>query len=231
MKKTLGVVAAAAMAATPMFGVLAEGPVDVTSHTDNISVNIGAVCTLGGVTEGVTTGVNATTHANGDGSPALGAWDKSDASGTNTLSGTMIPGSADADFGSSTFTIKCNNAKGYTLSAIGDGTENHTTQLYDSTSEKSIATADGTPAKTSSAWAFKFESTAKKKDGNTSIIATGYDAFKGIPAASTVVASQDKANDLATGETVKVTYAVSVSTAQEEGTYTGAVAYTLAQVN
>ena len=102
MKKTLGVVAAAAMAALPMASVLA---VDNLTFTDNLAITIDSVCTLTRQTSGHAAGTDA------------GSW-----SG-DTLSKTITAGQAYADLGSSSFNVQCNNDKGYKVTLDAEGLE------------------------------------------------------------------------------------------------------------
>lgn len=232
MKKTLGVVAAAALAATPVLTFAAE---DVTTHTDNIWVNVGTVCTLGGVVDGVSTGVDATTHTNG--TDGIGTW-TTDATNTDTLVGTMAAGTRNLNFGKSTFEIKCNNLSGYTVSVIGAGVASHEAELYNASgtatdNKNIIASTAAEPATTASSWAFKVDTTVEKSDLSTPIV-SGYTGWSQIPTTSAgakEIVSQDKASSLTSGDIYNVTYGVGIAEEQESGSYKGAVKYVLAQAD
>ena len=95
MKKTLGVVAAATLAAMPILGV---GAADlVTTQTDTLKITVNDSCELK---------YQSTAHTNGSGT-APGTW-----SG-NTLSATIANNAADTNIGGTSFHVVCNDNGGY----------------------------------------------------------------------------------------------------------------------
>ncbi len=231
MKKTLGIAAAAVLAAAPFSAVFAA--VDDTNwvkeHTDTLNVNVGLVCTLGTIdADGKPVKVDATTHTNGDGSvnPA-GVW------AGDVLAGTMMPGTANTNFGSSTLSVKCNDSAGYTITAEGASTvSGHKTDLYaadaDAGAGAAIASTASEPTATASNWAFQVSTSVKKKDGVSSPAVSGWQA---VPSTAATIVSQDKASSLTgDGDQYTISYGVSVDSDQEEGSYVGKVNYVLAKV-
>ena len=116
----------------------------------------------------------------------------------------MAAGALDDNFGSSEFTVACNNGKGYTIGAVF-------TSLTDSghPSVSAIAYSATTPTAGSGTW------TATVNSSN--IAATG----GSIADTST--------QDPAAGSTYTVNYTVSTHNDQAQGTYTGTATYTLTQ--
>ena len=226
MKKTLGVVAAAALAAAPAVAVFAANP--TLSHTDTINLTVNDSCTLGTIAEGgAYTGTDATTHTHGsytnaqDGSTDLGTW-----SG-DTLSIAMQPGATSADIGSTTFTVRCNASAGYELKAVSGTINDSKAQLVFAAGNAAINSAvdfgsskDATNGE--SYWNMKLSDAST--GGMT--IATGFDSAHAVPTEATKIASKSAAGSL-NGETVKVTYGAGITNAQLSGTYEGSVVYTL----
>ena len=128
MKKTLGVVAAATLAAMPVMGVFA---VD-NQFTDNISITIDEVCTLTRA---------ASAHASGTDS---GSWSTTG----DTLSKTLTAGTAALDLGSSTFHVNCNHTSGYKVTMDAEGLASGTDNI------PYIQTA-AAPTVSTSEWAVK----------------------------------------------------------------------------
>lgn len=121
--------------------------------------------------------------------------------GNGAYSKSMDMNDVDLAFASSTFTAKCNNAKGYTISAAftsltGDGAD--------------ITYSATTPTQGSGTW------TAQIGSGNN------------IAATSGVLGDTSAADPVA-GTTYTVNYKVSTHEYQANGAYTGTATYTLAQ--
>lgn len=210
-------VAAFGFAALPVAGVMAAEA--TLKHTDTINLNIDSTCTLGTLEGGAYTGTDATTHGNGNytnpkntSQTGLGGW-----SG-DTLAITMQSGTSSDNIGSTTFTVRCNNANGYELKAKAAATN-----LLKGGSSAVIPGA--APAADTSYWAFKLSDASEGGMG----IAGSYDSFINVPTTATTVASKGAAGNVNAGETVKVTYAAGVSKTQESGSYTGSVEYTLVE--
>lgn len=205
MKKKLIVagVASAAVAVLPVTGVFAS------SVTDEIKVNIPASCALVSSTTSGEIGSGTTT--------------------TNTYTATMQNGQVKSDIGntgaasagSNKLSVSCNattsSATGWSLSAVGgDGTTVSTVMTPSPATNTPIATGVATSG-ANSAWAVKIT-------GATGInIQNGFDAFRTIPGTATVVATGSGTVENA----FTMLYQVYVGTAQQAGTYTGKVTYTL----
>lgn len=138
-------------------------------------------------------------------------------SGSNVgQAGDLQPGSKKDNIAGSIMTISCNNAKGWKLTAVGgDGSTASTTLTGTAGSIPTGTAIDGA----TSNWAFK------AAGSTNATIAEGYTGFKAIPATATQIAGATKT---VSGETVTITYGVSISKLQAAGTYTGKVTYTLA---
>ena len=225
MKKSIIATGAAslALAAMPVVGVFAEGPVLSGTVTDTLNVNIKPACTI-------TNDINPQGPADGS-APAL----------TNSYTVTMkngqvrsdIGGAADVTEGTSqdnSIDVSCNTPSGSTeatagwkLTAVGAGAAGHVNEL--SGESGAIATGVETTG-ADSKWAFRVAKTDAVSGVN---YATGYDgSFAAVPAGTT----QDPEKDLVTGSgnatsAFTMTYQVYISKTQAAGTYTGAVKYTL----
>ena len=160
-----------------VFGVALHGndtPVAGVSVTDTFSVTISERCTF--------------TRTTGNGTYAV----------------TMAMNALNTNAGTSTFTAICNNASGFSVSAVpssitGDGA--------------AITYSATTPTKGSGTW------TAAKGDSSSTT---------NIAASNGVLMS---ANGPTTGLSQQVTYKVSTHSNQAKGSYTGTIKYTLVQSN
>lgn len=216
MKKSIIATGAAslALAAMPVVGVFAE-PKPAGTVTDTINVNIPAACTI----------VNKNSTTGGDGSaPALtnsytvemhNGQFMDNIGAANQTSGTTADNSID---------VSCNStdgddpAIGWKLTAIGAGTAEHITELYNANATDQIVTGTAVNGETSN-WAMKVAIPASGVN-----YASGWNAnYKAVP---------DRETDIATGtgsisSAFTMTYQVYVDQTQDSGTYTGAVKYTL----
>ena len=140
-------------------------------------------------------------------------------SGTGaTPTETMTNNQLKSDLTGSTLTIKCNDAKGWHLTAVGAGDDaTNKTAMNATGTGTDIAT--GTATSGASNWAFKVAG-AKAVEG--------YTTFMAIPASATDVASDVDGSIGQTGTTISSTYQVWISDTQQADTYTGKVTYTLA---
>lgn len=228
MKKTLTIsllgVAVLGIAAVPAYSSFADEPVlpeATLSHVDAINLNVEAACTLGTID----TGVDATTHTNGSyvngqtGETGLGVWGAND-----TLYATMQAGTTAPDLGSTTFTIRCNNADGYVLQAYGENPDESDIARLVSGDNYILSGTTGTD----SFWNFKFSQPA----GGEMTITSGYTNPTTIYGEDvTQIVAKKTASGTMEGEQVTATYGVSLSSSQPSGTYTGSVVYTLYQLN
>ena len=275
MKKKLIAAGAAslAVAAMPVMGVFATPPTQdtPTQHTDKININIPQVCTLGTVYQGVADEVDAAqseqtpakkvndisheamaTQAGGNGWTSRGAISSPSTAPDplyDSLYYTIPAGTEVANIGTTTFTIRCNDDKGYHLQAAGSNRDTSTTStpnLVSTLTKANTATGSaanniayidtGTgasfdPASSASYWNFKFNTSDAGIgiEGATYSNETwsgGYAAASIIPATATTVATGENGN-LTGGQHITVTYGAGINNAQPAGTYTGTVTYTL----
>ena len=213
MKKLAILGASAALAAMPVVGVFAAAT-PAGDLTDTLNVVIEPGCTI----------VNSNSTTGGDGTnPHL----------TNSYTVTMRNGELRTDIGGSAdqtsattadnvISVSCNSSAntngetGWKFTAVGAGTESHTTELYNANATDQIVTGTATSGATSN-WAFKVAKTA-------GTYATGYsNAYAAVPSSEAdIVTGAGTAADAFT-----ITYQVYVDQTQDSGTYTGAVKYTL----
>lgn len=138
--------------------------------------------------------------------------------GSGTYNASISNGQKNESIDGSQFTIKCNDNKGWKLSAVGASDETAKTDLVASAGLNGHNITTGTTfSGDTSAWAFKVSSTGGTVQGS-------YGEFSAIPDTAAVVA---QANDATADDTVKVTYGAYISDDQPAGTYTGKVTYTL----
>ncbi len=186
-KKIIGL--SAASLALAAIPVIGVSAEDIATTTDNITLTVEKSCTLG--VEAASKDVTFDT-VTGKTTEAL-----------------------EAD--GSTFKIVCNDANGWTLTAVGAGTTGHEDKLYNATATHDIETGTTLDGSASN-WAFKLTGTG---------IASGYDSYHAVPSAGAAqtVAEQAAA---AAEDTISVKYTVAVDGDAPAGSYTGAVKYTLA---
>ena len=224
MKKALIAGAASAvLAAMPVAGVFAA---DTQSHTDTINISIDAVCTLGTVTDGVAQDDDDTAHNPTEVTSGFdGVWSD------DSLSASLAAGTQHPTLGTTTFTVRCNNSNGYTLSAK---TGNAAGTLVNGSN--TIATADGSAFAAGTAetsyWNFKLSGAST---GMT--IANGYNAAHAVPtpaaetgAPTVIVTGAANSGNVQGGQSVTVTYGAGIDNFQPTGTYTGTVVYSLASL-
>lgn len=215
MKKALiaGTVSLA-VAAMPVVGVFAADTNITDNTTDTLRVEIASSCTFTSKHAGgnVGTGVGESTTA--------GTWVAGVDGNTaaDTLSATMLNGTKIDDFGSTSFTVICNNAKGWRVT-------NTMGSLAGGNSGQSIEpAADYSAAKSGYAWKVSQAGDAGLKIGGADNTTTTESGPKG---AGGEVARYEQATDT-TGKTFKVTYGVGISQTQAADIYTGTVTYSLA---
>ena len=232
MKKSIIATGAAslALAAMPVVGVFAYNNENQSGTvTDHLTVNIPASCTI--------QNANSTTGGTGDQTnPTLNNYYRVEMSngefktniGSDAWDASTAPQGATAN---NQITVSCNTASdpqgnpnpaGWVLTAIGAGTAGHLTDLYNATADEAIETGLAVSGD-DSAWAFK----VVKGDGaNVSYdtdYATGDPIYTAVP--STELDIANGAGSFAGGFTM--TYQVYVNQTQAQGTYEGAVKYTL----
>ena len=126
---------------------------------------------------------------------------------------TLANGTADKTLAGAQFSITCNNGKGWTLKAQGDGTGDDKTTMVDAANH-TIPTGTSLDGSASN-WAFKAAGTG---------VLGGYTDFAQVPTEATAIAESATPTS---AQSVNITYGVSVDATQAAGTYTGKVTYTL----
>ncbi len=241
MKKSIIATGAAslALAAMPVVGAFAYSSDNLAGTvTDHLTVNIPASCTI--------------RNANNDGTDG-GSGDQSNPAIDNYYYVEMTNGEFKTNIGAAdwddrtgepgenmtptdTITISCNTASdptqnpnpaGWVLTAIGAGTTGHLTDLYNDEADTSIATGVNESGSTSN-WAFK----VLKGTGDNVNYSAGYFTPSAEITAPVYVAVPSSELDIATGAGTfaggfQMYYQVYVSPTQAQGTYEGAVKYTL----
>ncbi len=128
---------------------------------------------------------------------------------------TITNGSKNSNIEGTSMSISCNDAAGWKLTAVGAGADSGgVTKMKPSGSGTAIATGTATSGATSN-WAMKMSGTG---------VASGWDAFKAVPSAATIVAT---GSGSVSANSVKPIYQVYISATQQADTYTGKVTYTL----
>lgn len=134
------------------------------------------------------------------------------------VTGTVANGTTKEDLAGSTFSISCNDASGWHLTAVGAGTnkEDDVAALATAGGAQSISTSATISAETSS-WGFKLAGTGVEKT---------YQSFAAVPKTATTVA---KGTTTVAANEITTTYGVGISASQAAGTYSGKVTYVLAK--
>lgn len=125
--------------------------------------------------------------------------------GEGTYSKTMVANELDTSFGTSTFTSRCNNGKGYTLTPTF-------TNLTYSGAASPITYSTTTPTAGSGTW-------TATKSGASSNLTSGQ------------AADTQSSQDPAAGRTFTVIYKVGLLNNQPKGTYTGTASWQLAMAS
>ena len=154
------------------------------------------------------------------------------ATGTGTYSTTLANGGVSNDLGTTSINIKCNDAGGWMVNAIGanestTASAGATDMAPDAAGKTPIATGttlDGTVSN----WAMKL--TASEGTYAPTIV-TGYNDYHAVPGTANTKVASGVTTDQTTGSTFTTNYKVAVSPTQQTGTYTGKVTYTLVHPN
>ena len=150
--------------------------------------------------------------------------------GMNSHNANIVNGTYQADIGSTTLKVFCNDEEGFAIYAIGFTDDEYgKTVLTNSTlgSTYDIATGTATSGSTSN-WAMKLATNTSATYALT--LDNGFGSYSSAPATYTKVAHRDNGTDIGTGTTgasLTTTYAAFVSQTQPAGTYSGKVKYTL----
>lgn len=136
--------------------------------------------------------------------------------------------------GSTKFTVKCNDASGFALYAIGYSGDEYgaTSMLGDN--ELSIPTGtDASAGNTTSHWSMKISKDTTSYLPNSLTIENSFNSQHLIPSTYTKIASFPSSTDgiNGTGSSILATYGVRISGTQAAGTYIGKVKYTLVHPN
>lgn len=139
----------------------------------------------------------------------------------NTYAVDMTNNQLNSNIGSTTMNVKCNDAGGWKVNAIGSGSGT-TVDLLDAADDGTdIASGTATSGATSN-WAFKVA-------GDKTVAA--YQNFAAVPTVATKVAEDSAATSMTAGTDITTTYQVWISATQQADTYTGQVTYTLVHPN
>ncbi len=146
----------------------------------------------------------------------------------------MSNGTSTESLGSTKFTVKCNDASGFALYAIGYSGDEYgaTSMLGDN--ELSIPTGtDASAGNTTSHWSMKISKDTTSYLPNSLTIENSFGSQHLIPSTYTKIASFPSSTDgiNGTGSSILATYGVRISGTQAAGTYIGKVKYTLVHPN
>ncbi len=146
----------------------------------------------------------------------------------------MSNGTHTDSLGSTKFTVKCNDASGFALYAIGYSGDEYgaTSMLGDN--ELSIPTGtDASAGNTTSHWSMKISKDTTSYLPNSLTIENSFGSQHIIPSTYTKIASFPSSTDgiNGTGTSILATYGVRISGTQAAGTYIGKVKYTLVHPN
>ena len=149
-------------------------------------------------------------------------------------SDSMGNGTYTDSLGSTKFTVKCNDASGFALYAIGYSGDQYgaTSMLGDN--ELFIPTGtDAANGNTTSHWSMKISKDTTSYLPNSLTIENSFGSQHIIPSTYTKIASFPSSTDgiNGTGSSILATYGVRVSGTQAAGTYIGKVKYTLVHPN
>ena len=150
---------------------------------------------------------------------------------TTPHTATIPNGTYQADIGTTTINVICNDSQGYAIYAVGYtgdeiGGENSTKLVNATGNTNTIATGTATSGNTSN-WAMKISTSGSSFVGT---IDNSFGNYHAVPNEYTKVAHYNSATDAgnnATGSTYQTTYAAFVSSTQLAGNYAGKVKYTM----
>ena len=132
---------------------------------------------------------------------------------------TEIPNGQDATVGSTTFSVVCNHAGGWVVTATGG--ENGTQMIDIENDQLTIDTAGVSGLSgAKSGWGFLV------KNANNAQIASGYENYSAVPSTenASIVSGPTTASS-----SFETEYKIYISPKQAAGTYVGSVVYTLAE--
>jgi len=243
----LGVVAGLAVALAPV-ATFATESYGINEQTDQLRVFIPETCSFGYEAKHIAAG----THINGAETPSgetgytsygagAGIWTQADVNGgvttsgeepnvtteyTETLQGVMAISTKADNFGKTRLNIFCNDADGYTISAVG-------TNLTAATAANGTIDLSSTVAVENSAWGFTVAATDGFTNAGELKSAPASGSYYAPTSATTIVGAKDSGTHTTpeTGDSWTIQYAVSVDAAQASDVYAGHVTYTLASID
>ncbi len=157
------------------------------------------------------------------------------ANNTSSHNAEMSNGTYEEGIGSTTFNVKCNDASGFALYAIGYSNEEYgnTNMIGDSTSLTIPTGTEAALGSASSHWSMKVTKDTTSYTPANLTINNSFDSYHVIPDTYTKVATYATGTDgvNGTGSSVIATYDARVSATQAADSYIGKVKYTLVHPN
>ncbi len=220
-----GVVASLAVALAPLATFAADATYNSDEHTDTLNVTVLPTCAFGAANANpVVTGVahNAASATPLDNSTNAASWTAADTDnlgmtpdaaeqtehkGTDVAAYSIYAGTADANMGTTTLTVVCNQGNGYKIFVEAENLE-----------ETGGDTIDIIASPTASTTGYNITTTA----------ATGATGANVTSTTKTAAVTKNAASE-ATGDAHTFTYGIGVAPGTTAGTYTGDVVYTLVQ--
>lgn len=150
---------------------------------------------------------------------------------TTPHSATVPPNTYQADIGTTTLNVTCNDSGGFAIYAVGYtgdeiGGTNSTKLVGNTNSSSTISTGTATSGNTSN-WAMKL---ATSGSSYVATLDNSFNNYHAVPTEYTKVAHYNSSTDVgssATGSTLTTTYATFITGTQGADTYTGKVKYTM----
>ena len=153
------------------------------------------------------------------------------ANNTSSHNAEMSNGTYEEGIGSTTFNVKCNDASGFALYAIGYSNEEYgnTNMIGDSTALTIPTGTEAVLGNTSSHWAMKVTKDTTSYTPANLTINNSFDSYHVVPDTYTKVATYTTGTDgvNGTGSSVIATYDARVSATQAADSYVGKVKFTL----
>ena len=153
------------------------------------------------------------------------------ANNTSSHNAEMSNGTYEEGIGSTTFTVKCNDASGFALYAIGYSNEEYgnTNMIGDSTALTIPTGTEAVLGNTSSHWAMKVTKDTTSYTPANLTINNSFDSYHVVPDTYTKVATYTTSTDgvNGAGSSVIATYDARVSATQAADSYVGKVKFTL----
>lgn len=229
-----GVVASFAIALAPLATFATPATVTSDEHTDQLDITVLPTCSFGSAAAEIDGfDHNEATEADGT-SQGTASWSSADTSnkgrildkatgtladadkGTDTATYSIAGGTKEDAFATTTFTVVCNNAEGWTVKA----TANALALAGDSATTIPASASYGINAS-----GYAINKVEKTGTVSTFTVPTGTT----ITAPNETVIAQNTAASAEDGDIFTVTYGIGVKASQKAGTYSGTVVYSLYQ--